>query len=249
MQHSSASSNSLSSQLPFGQKTLVFGATALIAYGLTRRSKTGTALAAAGGLLAYKASQTSASSQADTHAVFLVNASPEQAYKLWRNFAGLPRFMVHLKSVRELDGKRSEWVALGPGQREVRWNAEITEDRPNQRIAWRSSPNSEVQTSGSVDFRADQQGRGTFVSANVQYSLPGGPLTSALAGLFGKNPEFVVREDVRRFKQLLETGEVPTSRGQTHGPRGIHGHTAQTLLREKVNLPDPQVAHAYSRSA
>ena len=249
MQQSSAFPNNSSHQLPFGPKTLVFGATALIAYGLTRRSKTGTALAAAGGLLAYKATQASASGQADTHAVFLVNASPEQAYKLWRNFAGLPRFMVHLKSVRELDGRRSEWVALGPGQREIRWNAEITEDKANQRIAWRSLPDSDVQTSGSVDFRPDPQGRGTFVSANVQYGLPGGPLTASVAALFGKNPEFVVREDVRRFKQLLETGEVPTTRGQTHGPRGVHGQTAQVLLREKANLPDPQVAPAYSRSA
>jgi len=248
MQQSSATSNNQSRQLPFGPKTLVFSATALIAYGLSRRSKAGTALAAAGGLLAYKAAQTP-TAKADTHAVFLVNASPEQAYKLWRNFAGLPRFMVHLKSVRELDSRRSEWTALGPGQREIRWNAEITDDTPNQRIAWRSLPNSDVQTSGSVEFRADPQGRGTFVSANVQYGLPGGPLTSGLAALFGKNPEFVVREDVRRFKQLLETGEVPTTRGQTHGPRGLHGHTEQFLFREKTNLPDPQVAPAYSRSA
>ena len=248
MQQSSPSSNHLSRQLPFGPKTLVFGATALIAYGLTRRSKAGTALAAAGGLLAYKAAQ-APSTKADSHAVFLVNASPEEAYNLWRNFAGLPRFMVHLKSVRELDDRRSEWVALGPGQREIRWNAEIMEDTPNQRIAWRSLPNSDVQTSGSVDFRPDPQGRGTFVSVNVQYGVPGGSLTSGLAALFGKNPEFVVREDVRHFKQLLETGEVPTTLGQTHGPRGIHGHTEQVLFREKTNLPDPQVAPSYSRSA
>lgn len=249
MQQSSASSNNLSRQLPFGPKTLVLGATALIAYGLTRRSKTGTALAAAGSLLAYKAAQGSSSKKADTHAVFLLNASPEQAYRLWRNFAGLPRFMVHLKSVRELDPRRSEWVAIGPGQREIRWNAEITEDVASQRIAWRSLPGSEVQTSGSVNFRADPQGRGTFISAHVEYAVPGGALASGLAGLFGKNPEFVVREDVRRFKQLLETGEVPTTRGQTHGPRGIHGHTEQFLFREKVNLPDPQTAPAYSQSA
>lgn len=248
MQQFSASPKNLSGQLPFGPKTLVFGATALVAYGLTRRSKTGTALAAAGGLLAYKASQAT-TGKSDTRAVFLVNASPEEAYTLWRNFAGLPRFMVHLKSVRELDRRRSEWTAIGPGQREIHWNAEITEDTPNRRIAWRSLPNSEVHTTGSVDFRPDPQGRGTFVSAHVEYGLPGGSLTSGLAALFGKNPEFVVREDVRRFKQLLESGEVPTTRGQTHGPRGVHGQTAQVLLREKTNLPDPQTAPAYSRSA
>ena len=99
------------------------------------------------------------------------------------------------------------------------------------------------------NFRPDPQGRGTFISANVEYAIPGGAFTSGLAALFGKNPEFVVREDLRRFKQLLETGEVPTTVGQTHGPRGIHGHTEQVLFREKTNLPHPQVARAYARSA
>ena len=244
----SSSSNHSPRQFPFSSKTLVFGATALVAYGLTRRSKTGTALAAAGGLIAYKAVQNS-SQKANTRAVFLVNATPEQAYSLWRDFAGLPRFMVHLKSVRELDGRRSEWVAVGPGQRDVRWTAEITDETPNQRIAWRSLPGSDVHTSGSVDFRADPQGRGTYVSADVQYTMPGGALTTGLAALFGKNPEFIVREDVRRFKRLLETGEVPTTVGQSHGPRGLHGHASQVLLREKTNLPEPQTAPAYARSA
>jgi uncharacterized membrane protein len=248
MQQSPTTSKNFSRQLPFGPKTLIFGATALIAYGLSRRSKAGTALATAGGLLAYKAVQTTPTTT-DTHTVFLVNALPEEAYKLWRNFAGLPRFMVHLKSVRELDGRHSDWVAFGPGQREIQWNAEITEDTTNQRIAWRSLAGSDVQTSGSVDFRVHPQGRGTFVSANVQYAIPGGTLTSGLSALFGKNPEFVVREDVRRFKQLLETGEVPTTRGQTHGPRGFHGHMEQFLFREKTNLPASHIAPAYSQSA
>ena len=243
MHQPSNPSSSLSHQLPFGPRTIVLGAAALIAYGLTRRSKAGIALAATGGLLAYRAVLT-APATADTHAVFLVNASPQQAYELWRNFEGLPRFMTHLKSVRKLDAGRSEWVAYGPGQHEVRWSAEITEDTPNQRIAWHSLPDSDVQTSGSVNFWPDPQGRGTFIGVNVEYGIPGGALTSGLAALFGKNPEFVVREDVRRFKQLLETGEVPTTQGQTRGPRGVHGHIEQVLFREKTNLPEPQLVQA-----
>jgi uncharacterized membrane protein len=249
MQQSSTSRESFSGRLPFGPKTLVIGAAALVAYGLTRRSKAGTAIAAAGSLLAYKAAQDSSSRTSTTHAIFLVNASPDDAYRLWRNFSGLPRFMVHLKSVREVSGKRSVWVALGSDKREIRWNAEITEDRAGERIAWRSLPDSDVVTSGSVDFRADPQGRGTFVTVAVQYSLPGGSLTNGLATLLGKSPDFVVREDVRRFKQLLETGEVTTTRGQSHGPRGIYGHTEHLLFREKSNLPDPPIASASGQSA
>lgn len=237
-----------SGQLPFGPKTIVLGATALVAYGLTRRTKAGTALAAAGGFLAYKAAQTP-STTSETHAVFLLNAPAERAYELWRDFAGLPRFMVHLKSVCELDSGHSEWIAVGPGDCEIRWKAEITEDTPNRRIAWQFPPGSDIQTSVSVEFRSDPQGRGTYLTANVQYGIAGGAFTSCLAALFGKNPGFVLREDVRRFKQLLETREVPTTVGQSHGPRGIHGHMSQALLREKTNLPEPQSARAYARSA
>lgn len=249
-QRSDGTSSRSSSQLPFGPKSLAIGAGALIVYGLSRRSKAGTALATAGGVLAYSAIKSASSpSQAETHANFLVNASPEQAYQLWRNFENLSRFMVHIKSVRVLDNERSEWLALGPMQREIRWTAELTDDVPNRRIAWRSLPDSDIDTSGSVEFRADPQGRGTYVYATVEYSVPGGAFTTGLASIFGKHPEFMVREDVRRFKALLETGEVPTTAGQTHGPRGLHGHTEQVLFRETSNHPAPQADPAFQRTA
>lgn len=238
-QNSSAQNSS--SQLAFGPKTLVFGATALIAYGLSRRSKAGTAVAAAGGgLLAYQAFSSQRSKPSDTRATFLVNASPEQAYQLWRNLENLPRFMAHLKKVRILDDRRSQWTASGPMDRAVQWSAEIIDDAPNQHISWRSLPGSDVDTSGAVSFRADPLGRGTYITAEMQYRLPGGALGTGLATIFGKHPEFVVREDLRRFKALLETGEVPTTVGQTHGPRGVHGHTEQVLFRETSNHPQPQ---------
>jgi uncharacterized membrane protein len=157
--------------------------------------------------------------------------------------------MSHLESVRVLDDQRSEWVARGPMDREIRWNAEITEDRNGERIAWRSLPGSEIKNSGFVEFRADPQGRGTFVTAQVQYDAPGGPLATGLAAVFGKHPEFMLREDLRRFKALVETGETPTTAGQTHGPRGIHGHTEQVLFRETTNHPRPQAAPDLPRSA
>lgn len=229
-----------SSQFSLGPKALVVGATALIAYGLSRRSKTGTAMAAAGGLLAVQAARSRQTAPSETRATFLVSTSPEQAYQMWRRLENLPRFMAHLKSVRVLDDRRSEWTALGPMDRDIHWTAEITEDVPNQRIAWRSLEDSDVQTSGSVIFRADPQGRGTFITADMQYRVPGGALATGFAAMLGKHPEFVIREDLRRFKSLLEAGEVPTAVGQTHGPRGAHGHTEQVLFRETTNQPQPQ---------
>jgi uncharacterized membrane protein len=229
-----------SSQLPIGPKSILLGASALFLYGLTRRSKPGIALAAASGVLAFRAARDQSASHQSAKVTFLVNATPERAYGLWRNFENLPRFMAHLKSVHASDERQSEWVALGPMEREIRWHAEITEDRQNQRIAWRSLPGSDVETSGSVEFRPDPQNRGTYVTAEVRYRAPGGTLGSGFATLFGKHPEFMVREDLRRFKALLETGETPTIVGQTHGPRGIHGYAGQALFRETSNHPRPQ---------
>lgn len=230
--------------LPFGPKTMMMGAGALIAYGISRRSKAGAAIAGMGGVLAYGAVRQMSSEPQQVCATFLVNASPEQCYNMWHNFENLPRFMAHLKSVRVLGNNQSEWVALGPMQTEVRWNAEIVDDERNERIAWASLPDSSVETSGWVEFRADPQGRGTFVVAKVWYCAPAGTLGVAFASMMGKHPEFMVREDLRRFKALVECGEVPTTAGQTHGPRGMHGHTGQVLFRETSNHPEPQAQRA-----
>jgi uncharacterized membrane protein len=244
-----AANSQTPSQLLFGPKTILLGASALVLYGLSRRSKPGMILATAGSILAFNAAKTQSSSLQSTKAVFLVNAPAQKAYDLWRRLENLPRFMAHVKSVHILDEKRSEWVAVGPMDRDVRWKAEITEDNPNQRIAWRSLPDSDIQTNGSVDFRPDPQNRGTFVTAEFQYSIPGGILGRGIATVTGKDPEFTVREDLRRFKALLEAGETPTTIGQTHGPRGIHGRTEQILFRETSNHPQPQAAPSFSKSA
>lgn len=245
----SQSSYERSAKELLNSKGLLVGATALMAYGVTRRSKTGLALATAGSLLALNAARPRSTSQSHTHATFLVNASPEQAYRLWRDLSNLPRFMRHVKSVNVLDDTHSEWVVLGPLDQEIRWYAEVIEDAKNERIGWRSRPDSLVTTSGFVEFRPQRAGRGTYITANVRYT-PGGKLTKVVSTMLGKHPEFMVREDLRRFKALLETGEVPTTLGQTHGPRGMHGSIEQVLFRETGNLAEPQAAPAaYSKTA
>jgi uncharacterized membrane protein len=142
-----------------------------------------------------------------------INRPADELYRLWRNFEGLPRFMAHLESVK-VEGKRSHWKAHGPAGTSVEWDAEIINDEPGRLIAWRSLEGSEVSTAGSVVFRPAPGDRGTEVVVTLKYDPPGGKLGSWLAWLFGEEPSLQVRDDLRRFKQLVETGEVPTTEGQ-----------------------------------
>jgi uncharacterized membrane protein len=101
----------------------------------------------------------------------------------------------------------------------VEWDAEIVTDKPNEVIAWRSLDGSDVDTAGSVHFRELPGGRGTEVRVELKYDPPAGKLGTAVAKLFGLSPEAQIRADLRRFKQILEAGEVPSTAGQPHGRR------------------------------
>jgi uncharacterized membrane protein len=216
----------------------IVGGSALAVYGISRRSKTGAALATAGGLLAFGGSRISSEPQElHAEASFTINVSPEEAYRFWRNFENLPRFMSHLESVRVLSERRSEWVVRGPLQMPIKWNAEIVDERENQWIVWRSEPNSLVPNNGSVQFRRAPGNRGAEVTVAIQYAPPAGPVAKAFATLFGKNPSHIVREDLRHFKQLLEAGEIPTTVGQPHGRRSAFVQAKHAILHD--NRPRP----------
>jgi uncharacterized membrane protein len=150
-----------------------------------------------------------------------VNRSVEDCYRIWRNFDNLPRFMDHVKSVTVQDERRSHWVARGPVGMDVEWDAEITRDEPNSLLSWRSVEGSDVRNSGAVRFMPAPAGRGAIISVTMQYDPPGGALGKAVATLFGEDPDMTVREDMRRFKALLEAGETPTTEGQPHGTRPV----------------------------
>lgn len=199
----------------------VVGGSALALLGITRRSKTGLALATAGGLLAYRAARGKQAREFFAEASFAINCAPEEAYKFWRNFENLPLFMRHLQSVKVIDDLRSEWKAYGPLGIRLRWVAEITDEAPNQWIIWRSLPGADVENIGSVQFRPASGGRGTIVIAVMEYNPPAGALGKTLASILGKDPAFTLREDLRRFKALLEAGEVPTTEGQSHARRSV----------------------------
>ena len=198
----------------------LLGGSALAVYGISRRSKSGAAIAAAGGLLAFGGSRIS-SQPGEIHAEssFTVNVPPEVAYRFWMNLENLPRFMSHLQSVQKIDERRSEWVARGPLQLRIKWTAEIADHRENEWIVWRSDPNSAFRNSGSVEFRRAPGNRGTEITAALQYEVPAGPVGKAFARLFGKDPSQAIYEDLRHFKQLIEAGEIATTVGQPHGRR------------------------------
>jgi len=142
-----------------------------------------------------------------------VNRPVEEVYRMWRDLENLPRFMSHLESVK-VDGSRSHWAARGPAGSSVTWDAEIINEEPNRLLAWRSLEGSTVSTAGSVHFRPAPGGRGTEVMVTLKYDPPAGKLGSWLAWLFGEEPSLQVRDDLRRFKQLIEAEEVPTTQGQ-----------------------------------
>src|SRR5499427_5294677 len=153
------------------------------------------------------------------HAV-TINRSPEEIYRSWRDFQNLPRFMKHLESVRTTGERRSHWVAKAPGGRTVEWDAEITEDRPNELIAWRSLEGSDVDSVGSVRFERAPGGRGTIVKVEMRYSPPAGRVGATVAKLLGEGTERQIKDDLRRFKQLMEVGEIITTEGQSAGRAG-----------------------------
>jgi uncharacterized membrane protein len=134
-----------------------------------------------------------------------VNRSPQELYAFWSRLENLPRIMKHLESVRSTSGKRSHWVARGPAGTTVQWDAEIVTDRPNELIAWRSLPGSTLDTAGSVHFKPAPGGQGTEVHVEMKYLPPAGRLGAMVANLFGESPERQVEEDLRRFKQVMES--------------------------------------------
>jgi uncharacterized membrane protein len=173
-----------------------------------------------------------------------INLPREQLYRIWRNFENLPRFMDHLQRVdvdEATGGKRSHWVSRAPFGREVQWEAEMTEERENEFIAWRSLPGSTVKSMGNVLFEDAPAGRGTNVTVEMQYNPPAGSLGAAFAKLFGEEPSQQLRNDLRHFKQMMETGEVPSVEGQPSGRSKEFGRSIPERQREEDLVEEASV--------
>jgi uncharacterized membrane protein len=134
-----------------------------------------------------------------------------ELYAFWRDFTNLPRFMEHLVSVTVEPNGRSHWKAKAPAGQTVEWDAELVNEVPDTIIAWKTVGHPDVANAGSVNFHDAPGGRGTVVKVALDYETPGGRVGALVARLFGEDPDRQVREDLRKFKQLMETGEVTTS--------------------------------------
>lgn len=208
--------------------------TALALYGISRRRTAGWLMTALGGMLlergatghcrVYEAMGVNTAGTGDdtrralggpggvhVEESVVINRPIEQLYRFWRNLENLPQFMSHLESVERITDTLSRWRAKGPAGRQLEWNAEIINEVPNQVIGWRSIEGSDVVSAGSVNFDAVGPGVGTRVRVKLQYSPPGGRIGAAVARLFGRDAATEIRDDLQRFKRLLETGDVPAN--------------------------------------
>jgi uncharacterized membrane protein len=135
----------------------------------------------------------------------------DKLYAFWRDFKNLPLFMHNIRSVEAISARVSHWVVEAPAGKTVEWDSEITADEPEALIAWRSLEGTNVRNSGRVEFRDSPDGRGTVVTVTLVYDPPGGSVGKLIAKLFQKEPKVQARQDLRRFKQLMETGEIATA--------------------------------------
>jgi uncharacterized membrane protein len=211
----------------------ILAGAALAAYGLKHRSLGGAAMALVGGGLVYRGmtgycqlyqalglntAEDKGSAQAiEVKKAITINKSPEELYRFWRDFENLPRFMPHINSVQSMGHGRVHWVARAPLGRTAEWDTEITEERDNELIAWRSLQGAPIPHHGSVRFRAAPGGRGTEVRVTLAYTPPLGKLGAAVAKLFGEAPDQQLDEALHRLKSLMETGDIPTIEGQPSG--------------------------------
>jgi uncharacterized membrane protein len=229
---------------PSAQRWVPVAAGAAVALiGLRRKSAFGFALAGAGASLAYFGSRaTNPDTESTARGSVLLNCTPEEAYSRYRNFEELPTFMHHLESVTKIGERQYRWVARGPLEMPVQWDAEVFDEQVGQSISWRSLPDSPITMQGSVRFTSAPANRGTYLSAVTRFDHPASSLAHTFAKLLGKDPSFLMQQDLRRFKALIETGEIPTTEGQAHGSRSGLNLAIEGLDPDRPKRREPQAS-------
>jgi uncharacterized membrane protein len=139
----------------------------------------------------------------------VIDCTPEELYRFWRRFENLPQVMRHLKDVRSIDSRHSRWVAEGAAGKDVHWDAEIINERPDEMISWRSLPGGDLDTAGSIHFHRLPHDHATEVTISMKYNPPAGKIGAQIATLLGEGLEAKLDEDLESFKQVMETGMAP----------------------------------------
>jgi uncharacterized membrane protein len=167
-------------------------------------------------------------------AAITVRQNAEELYAFWHDFERFPQFMAHLEEVRSTGPNMSHWKARAPLGLSAEWDAELTEDLPGQRISWRSAAGSKIENSGTVKFIPAPGDQGTEVHVELHYDVPGGAVGALIAKLFGEEPAMQIKDDLRRFKQIVETGEIARSEGTPTGQIG------RMMLKQRPAQPLPE---------
>ncbi|MFI0169615.1 SRPBCC family protein [Streptomyces sp. NPDC017095] len=181
--------------------------------------------------------RTRRSAPVELTATTTVNRPPDEVYRLWSDLERLPDFMEHLDEVRVTGPKTSHWRASAPFGETVEWDAETTQDIPGRLIAWQSADGADIGNSGEVRLVPAPGDRGTEIRVTLRYDLPGGALGKAAARYFGEEPHQQLDDDLRRFKQIAETGEVVRSEGAPGGKRArgeFPQHPARPLTEDEL---------------
>lgn len=149
-----------------------------------------------------------------------INRPRAELYAFWRDFWNLALFMENIESVTPGDDRRSHWVVKAPAGKTVEWDSVLVEEVENELLAWETVEGSGLRNAGRIEFRDGPPGRGTEVTATIVYEPPGGELGKLVAKLFQKEPKIQARRELRRFKQLMETGEISTAKTPDAAPQG-----------------------------
>ena len=144
-----------------------------------------------------------------------VNRPRSELYRFWREFENLPRFMEDVREVRQGGQGRTTWTIAGPAGRTVTLETTVVQERPDELIAWRLTPDSQIDAEGRITFREAPGGRGTQVGATVAYKPPLGELGRLAAKIFQREPAIQARRELKRFKMLMEAGEIATPANRT----------------------------------
>jgi uncharacterized membrane protein len=215
----------------------------LVGYGLLKRSRGALTLSAAGAMvlsrgilmqcdpeLSLLPDTTTAIDVDRTISVFKPKAD---LYQYWAKAENMPTFMVDVQSVTQTGPNMQHWKMSFPVGPSLEWDAEI-EEQPEERIGWRTINHPPFEHYGAIEFREGNHPGETTIHFSAHYALPGGILTRGLAMMFGRDPEQLVRENLRRFKQLMETGEIATTAGQPTGRSGFRNQLTETLYHENI---------------